>query len=239
MSDKLFKRKQKSTKDLERQLTKSPVDILVVCEGETEGDYIRHLRKLWEIEDRIHVIDGSNHVCIKKFIEIPKRPPHIGDVKYGSSAVNVVDYAIAVAQKRKTPFKPYKQIFCLFDKDDLIKYAEASQRSRPVRGGKIFKITSVPCIEYWLLLHFERTDAPLGTVKNTITKLKKYIPDYNEDKKRIDSDRFQLLCANNGIERATKWANQLQKQAEQFNSDDPTTRMFELMESLNPIKSHV
>jgi len=234
MSDKLFKRKQKSTRDLERQLAKTAAETLVVCEGETEGDYIRHLRALWKIEDKIHVIDGSNHVCIKEFIELPKKPPHIGDVKYGSSAVNVVNYAIAVAQKRKTPFKPYKQIFCLFDKDDPIKYAEASQKSRPVRGGQIFKITSVPCIEYWLLLHFERTDAPLGTVKNTITKLKKHISGYSEDKKRIDSARFQLLCDDKGIEKATKWAKQLLDQSAQFNTDDPTTRMFELMNKLKP-----
>ena len=173
-------------------------------------------------------------MCIKEFIELPKKPPHIGDVKYGSSAVNVVNYAIAVAQKRKTPFKPYKQIFCLFDKDDPIKYAEASQKSRPVRGGQIFKITSVPCIEYWLLLHFERTDAPLGTVKNTITKLKKHISGYSEDKKRIDSARFQLLCDDKGIEKATKWAKQLLDQSAQFNTDDPTTRMFELMNKLKP-----
>ena len=96
---------------------------MVVCEGETEGDYIRHLRKLWSIEDKIHVIDASQHVCINEFIEVKKSPPHIGDVKYGSSAVNVVNYAIAVAQKRiksKVPFKPYKHVFCLFDKDDPV-----------------------------------------------------------------------------------------------------------------------
>ncbi len=236
MKDKLFKRKQKSSQDLDRQLAKQTAEILVVCEGETEGDYIRHLRTLWEIKEKIHVIDGSNHVCIKEFIEIPKKPPHIGGVKYGSSAVNVVNYAIAVAQKRRTPFKPYKQIFCLFDKDDPIKYAEASQKSRSIRGGEVFKITSVPCIEYWLLLHFERVDAPLGTVKNTITKLKKYITDYSDVKKRIDINRFQLLCEDNGIQNATKWAKQLKEQAKQFNSDDPTTRMFELMNELEPKK---
>ena len=236
MSDKLFERTRKRTKDLERQLAKKAADILVVCEGETEGDYIRHLRALWKIEDKIHVIDGSNHVCIKDFIEIPKKPPHIGNVKYGSSAVNIVNYAIAVAQNRKTPFKPYQQIFCLFDKDDPVKFAEANQKSRPIRGGQIFKITSIPCIEYWLLLHFERTDAPLGSVKNTIIKLKKYLPDYSEDKKRICSDRFQLLCDDNGILNATKWAKQLQEQAEQLNCDDPTTRMFELMNKIKPKK---
>ena len=46
MSDKLFKRKQKSTRDLERQLAKTAAETLVVCEGETEGDYIRHLLAL-------------------------------------------------------------------------------------------------------------------------------------------------------------------------------------------------
>lgn len=234
MRDKLFKHKKKSSKELERNLAKAAAEILVVCEGETEGDYIRCLREKWRIKKKIHVVDGSNHVCIKDFIEIPKKPPQIGSDKYGSSAVNVVDYAIAVAQKRKTPFKPYKQIFCLFDKDDPIKFAEACQKSRPIRGGEVFKITSVPCIEYWLLLHFEKTDAPLGTASNAVIKLKKHISDYSEDKKRIDSNRFKLLCENDGIGNAVKWAEQLCESSLQLDTDDPTTRMYELM---NRIKS--
>lgn len=236
MSDQLFKRKQKNQKDLERKLAKQAADILIVCEGETEGDYMRHIRKLWNIEGKIDVIDASQHVCITQFIEINKPPPHIGSVKYGSSAKSVVNYAIEVAKKRKTPFKPYQQIFCLFDKDDPIKFAEAIQKSRPIRGGKVVKITSVPCIEYWLLLHFEKADAPLGTAKNTIAKLKNYISDYSEDKKRIDKDRFKLLCGNKGIESATRWAKSLSEQAKQLNTDDPTTKMFELINEIKPKK---
>ena len=236
MSDQLFKRKQKATKDLQRQLAKQAAEILVVCEGETEGDYIRHLRQLWGIEGKIHLIDASQHVCIKQFVEVKKSPPNIGDVKYGSSAVNVVNYAIAIAHKRKTPFKPYKQIFCLFDKDDPIKFAEANQPSKPIRGGEIVKITSIPCIEYWLLLHFERTNAPLRTVNCTIAKLKKYITDYSGDRKRINPQRFQLLCDNNGIDKASKWAQELSKQTKQLNTDDPTTQMFKLMNAIKPKK---
>ncbi|NOQ35463.1 MAG: hypothetical protein GQ569_06155 [Methylococcaceae bacterium] len=236
MSDKLFHKNKKDSADLQRQQAKQAVEILVVCEGQTEGDYIRLLRKHWAIEDKIHIIDASQYVCIDKFEEIKKKPPKIGNIKYGSSPNNIVNYAIAVAQKRKTPFKPYAYIFCLFDNDDPIKFAEASQKSKPVRGGKVIKITSIPCFEYWLLLHFEKSDAPQGTVKNSIIKLKKYITDYSEDNKRLDDARFQQLCANDGLLKAEKWAYDLLTKSKQLNTNDPSTLMFELMNIFRALK---
>lgn len=105
MSDQLFKKNKKRAEDLKRQQVKQAATILVVCEGETEGDYIRHLRKLWDIEKKVHLIDATQHVCLNTFEEINEKPPKISGIAYGSAPVSVVDYAIAVASNRKTPFK--------------------------------------------------------------------------------------------------------------------------------------
>lgn len=235
MSDKLFQRNKKKVEDLKRKQVKQAAVILAVCEGETEGDYIRHLRKAWEIENKIHLIDATQHVCLDTFSEIGKAPPTISGVDYGSSPISVVDYAVAVAEKRKTPFKPYEHIFCLFDKDDPAKYIEACQRKKAVRGGQVLKITSVPCFEYWLLLHFEKTDSPLGSESNTIKRLREHITDYSHTNKRIDLDRFKLLSADNHIDNAIKWSELLFNKQSELNTDDPTTKMFELMKRLKKL----
>lgn len=235
MSDKKFQQDKKTATDLKRVQVQQAASILVVCEGQTEGDYIRHLRKLWGIEEKIHLIDAEQHICIKTFEEIQKKPPDIGKAEYGSSPISVVNYAIAVAEKRKTPFKPYQHIYCLFDKDDPKKFAEACNPTKPIRGGKVIKITSVPCFEYWLLLHFEKVDAPLKSVDNTIARLKNTgLNDYSRDNKRIDKNRFTLLSADKGIENATKWSKELFETVKQLGTDDPTTKMFDLMNEIQP-----
>jgi hypothetical protein len=203
--------------------------------GEYHSDYIRHLRKLWEIEEKIHLIDGEQHVCIKTFEEVPKKPQDIGNAEYGSDPVSVVDYAVAVASKRKTPFKPYEYIYCLFDKDNPERYAKACRRTNSIRGGQVIKITSVPCFEYWLLLHFAKVNAPLHSIDNIISRLKNAgISDYSRDSKRIDESRFALLSDNGGIENATKWSMDLFETVTQLNTDDPTTKMFELINEIRP-----
>lgn len=232
MSDKLFQKRKKKVDDLKRKQVKQAAFILAVCEGETEGDYIRHLRKAWDIENKIHLIDATQHICLETFSEIRTAPPKVSEVKYGSSPISVVDYAIAVAEKRKTPFKPYEYIFCLFDKDDPAKYAEACQRKKAVRGGQVIKITSVPCFEYWLLLHFEETNSPLGSESNTIKRLREHLIDYSHSNKRIDKDRFELLNYGNNIENAIKLSKSLFDRQSQTNTDDPTTKMYELMNEL-------
>lgn len=237
MSDQLFKKNKKRAEDLKRQQVKQAATILVVCEGETEGDYIRHLRKLWDIEKKVHLIDATQHVCLNTFEEINEKPPKISGIAYGSAPVSVVDYAIAVASNRKTPFKPYEYIYCLFDKDDPVGFTKACQKTKAIRGGAVVKITSIPCFEYWLLLHFEKVDTPLYSVKNTIARLKKTaLSDYSADDKRIDAKRFSLLSNDEkNIHNAIKWAEDLFKNAKTLNTDDPTTQMFEFMKKLQEL----
>ena len=239
MSDKLFQKSKKKADDLNRQQVKQAAAILVVCEGETEGDYIRRLRKLWDIEKKVHLIDATQLFALKPLQKSAKN--HLKFV-----ILNMVHHLLALLitpLQLPVTVKPRlnltSSIFCLFDKDDPNKFTEACQRTKSIRGGKVIKVTSVPCFEYWLLLHFERVDAPLFSVTNVIARLgNTALSDYSNANKRIDEQRFSLLSADNNIDNATQWSKELFERVQQFNTDDPSTRMFELMKvlkKLNPL----
>lgn len=52
---------------------------------------------------------------------------------------------------------------------------------------------SNPCFEYWLLLHFD-TDPKVTSVRNCITKLKKFLPEYTKSK--LETHKLQSSVHN-------------------------------------------
>jgi len=91
----------------------------------------------------------------------------------------------------------YDVVYCVFDKDRhpnyqvaLDKIASTTLRKREGRkiiGRVEFKaIVSVPCFEYWLLLHFRMTNSPYAPAGNrsicgqVIHDLNEYIPNYGK-----------------------------------------------------------
>lgn len=56
----------------------------------------------------------------------------------------------------------YSGVFCVFDRDEHQSFAPVLQEIQTGirRGEIIFAVPSVPCFEYWLLLHFENTTRP-------------------------------------------------------------------------------
>ncbi len=108
----------------------APVD-LVVCEGESERDYLSELARSW----RIHV-----HICK-------------GDGTDPKSIVNTAK------RKLKEDGVKYDNFFCVFDRDkNLSDYLEAVELCR---AKKFIPIVSNPCFELWLLLHYEEIISPL------------------------------------------------------------------------------
>jgi len=72
----------------------------------------------------------------------------------GSAPINVVDYAI----KNK---EEYDKVYCVIDRDQHWTFNKALQKAK---SKKVEMIVSIPCFEYWLLLHFEFTDQPFQAV---------------------------------------------------------------------------
>lgn len=113
--------------------------VLIVCEGaKTEPNYFSWIREVL----------GLNRENIV-----------INDRRTGLDPQSLVKHAIGEFSKDQD----FDHVYCVFDKDKHATYAAALDRTRSVRlkgGAEIHAITSVPCFEYWLLLHFDYTTRP-------------------------------------------------------------------------------
>ncbi|MFH0780418.1 MAG: RloB family protein [Pseudomonadota bacterium] len=143
--DQLFhRRKAKKADALRREAQKREAYdlVLIVCEGgKTEPKYLQELCDTFKL--------STANIRI------------VGD-ECGSSPRSVVDYALTEYRKERR----YNRVFCVFDKDRHPTYHEALERIRTTKMGKgdsIEAITSVPCFEVWILLHFGYTTKAFGS----------------------------------------------------------------------------
>jgi hypothetical protein len=214
--DNLFhKRKQRLVESLQRKKSrKAPYDrVLIVCEGaKTEPNYLS------EIRDAYRLSTANIDICGEEC---------------GSAPLSVVNYAI----KKFSEDPDYDRVYCVIDRDKHTTFDAAIDKLRQSRLGEtvIFTaITSVPCFEFWLLLHFGYTTrqfcAP-GKASNCeliITELNKKsrIPGYNKGARNIFALTRKLLPG------AIKNATQLQQHNQATGASNPATNMHELIEYL-------
>ena len=136
------KRKARAAADLARRKSKrAPYDrVLIVCEGsKTEPNYLQELIDHLELNSANIAIDGSSD----------------------SSPISVVRYAKRRYTEEKHYNDSFDRVFCVFDKDTHTTYQQALMEVVEFRRPKVFQaIQSVPCFEYWLLLHFEFSTSP-------------------------------------------------------------------------------
>ena len=143
-SDDLFrKRKARKNAELERQKKeRSQIKrYLIVCEGtKTEPFYLK------DLTDDLGIRPSSVRIAQND----------------GPSPDRVVAHGMTLYEEDAKTGDSFDQVFCVFDRDKHSTYADAVQRVRDcAAAGKPFHaVTSVPCFEYWLLLHFGYTDHP-------------------------------------------------------------------------------
>jgi hypothetical protein len=194
MADQLFKkRKARDARSLRRKRAKrSSYDmVLIVCEGErTEPNYFRAM-----VDDL--QLNTANIVVAKNTA--------------GSSPKTIVEFALKEYGKEKE----YDRIYCIFDKDRHTTYDSALDRIRRARlekGHSIIASTSVPCFEFWLLLHFcyttKQYDAGSGSIcANVISDLKDYLPNYEKGDHNVYQATKQKL--ENAIANSKRVVQQL------------------------------
>ena len=215
-SDDLFhKRKQRVAASLKRKKARiAPYDrVLIVCEGaKTEPNYFK------EIRDAYRLSTANKEICGEEC---------------GSDPLSVVNYAI----RKFREDKDYDRVYCVLDRDKHATFDAAIDKLGQTRLGKdvVFKaITSEPCFEFWLLLHFGYTTrqfcAP-GNASNcelVISELnnRKLIPGYKKGASNIFDLTKRMLSD------AIKHAQQLQKHNHAVGSSHPATNMHELVEYL-------
>lgn len=216
-NDNLFhKNKARSKRDLTRRKAKrsSYEKILIVCEGQkTEPNYFNELKDFYQLNTANVEVDGS---C-------------------GSDPWSVYRHAQECVRKAKKDNDPYDKIYCVFDKDKHTTYQKTLDTIATKKS--FITINSVPCFEYWLLLHFTYTTQPFDASGNksagdkTIDELRKYLPDYQKSDKGIFNRLFlKLEDAKTNSLRALDESNANQ-------TDNPSTHIHELVDCLQNLRS--
>jgi len=220
-TDDLFhKRKQRLAASLKRKKAmKAPYDrVLIVCEGaKTEPNYFREIRDAYRLNTAN--IDICGQEC-------------------GSDPLSVVNYAI----KKFREDGDYNRVYCVIDRDKHATFDAAIDKLTQTRLGKdvVFNaITSVPCFEFWLLLHFGFTSrqfcAP-GNASNCELVLaelnkKERILGYCKGAKNI------FALTKESLPDAIRHANQLQQHNLATGANNPSTNIHELIEYLIDLNS--
>ena len=216
------KRKAKLQEDVSRRkASRASYDkVLIVCEGgKTEPLYFAEVKDHYEI--------NSANICITG--------------ECGSDPVSVVTHALQLYQNEKVKGVNFDRVYCVFDQDSYNlppnKYQQALDK---IAGAKpkntFFAITSVPCFEYWLLLHFDYKSAPFSSVGGVsvgaavLNQLQCYWPEYKKALRGTFASR--LLELEFAIANATRSLGESQR----IHTDNPSTHIHELVCYLKDIK---
>ena len=145
-SDDLFRKRKARTADKLERTTKARAQsqrFLIVCEGtKTEPNYFSELVSSLGIRPQTVKIAPNN----------------------GSSPDRIVSHALKLYEDDALCGDSFDKVFCVFDRDTHTTFDAAVQRIHDLKEAKkscpFEAITSSPCFEYWLLLHFGFTDQP-------------------------------------------------------------------------------
>ena len=218
-NDKLFeKRKARGKSDLLRQKAKRApyARILIVCEGsKTEPNYLKELIDHYKLNSANIEVDGNS----------------------GSDPQSVFNYAKRRYREERKKHDAYDRVFCVFDKDQHLNYQQAKDKISTLKPNGVFKaITSIPCFEYFLLLHFKFTEKPYqGTGSKSacdciIQDLSCYIQNYSKG----DSELFAKT--KDRLDDAIRNCKKAQAAAQATDTDNPSTLMHELIEYLRALE---
>ena len=191
---------------------------LIVCEGtKTEPHYFYDLLTDQRIDAHVRIAPND-----------------------GCSPDRIVEHALNLYKKGAASGDEYDQVYCVFDRDKHTTFAAAVERINALRakGKPLETITSTPCFEFWLLLHFGYNDQPFhATGKNSIgdqavkkLKSKPGFSDYEKGKKGIYAE------LKDKIEDAFKHAKRLREANEKTNNDNPATDIDTLVLALRSLK---
>jgi hypothetical protein len=217
-TDNLFhRRKAKQASDLQRRRARRATydKVLIVCEGEkTEPNYFNELKDHYRLNSANIRVAGE---C-------------------DSDPMSVVTYARQKYREARDAGDAYDRVYCVFDKDRHTNYLQTLDVIKRTQPKKVFiAITSVPCFEYWLLLHFIYTDQPFHATGNSsictmvIKELRQYWPEYEKG----SFDVFGRLLGQ--LEFAKANAKHGLREAESNHTDNPSTQAHELVEYLQDL----
>lgn len=127
--------------------------------------------------------------------------------------------------------KNFDEVFCVIDRDTHKNFAEALNLAKT--ANKIEIITSYPCFEFWLLLHFGYNRKPYSqTSKHSAADL--VIKDLRAQPLLKDYDKGSVknlfnVMLNNGFTEARRVAPKVLAEAENTGEMNPSTQLHILL----------
>jgi hypothetical protein len=189
-----------------------------VCEGKkTEVNYFRDLCRALELPRNLVVVAHD-----------------------GSAPISVLTWAKSLYCQEDDKFD---QVYCVFDKDAGESFDKAVSGIEDLKRAKKPKpfhaISSTPCFEYWLLLHFECTDKPFhsagekSSAYQVVADLQKH-PGFDCYQKNYSV--YKLVCDKTNT--AIKNAEGLEKSSADFlkHGTNPSTHVHHLVKALQELK---
>lgn len=222
-SEDLFhKKRERTANDLKRKKATSSNParqpqprILIVCEdSKSSAFYLEELAKDL----------GLNAVTVE------------GE-RCGSAPSSVLQFAKEQYANSITDRNQYDKVYCVFDRDQHPCFDKTVQAISVLKPKNTFvAITTAPCFEFWLLLHFDyysgsyKVTGNKSPCDNAQTDLKKVWLDYGKSKRGVYSYvRDKLITAITN-------ARKLTADNDKTSSTNPQTNMHELIEYLQSIK---
>ncbi len=208
------RRKARAGADLQRKRHSRAQNkrYLIVCEGtKTEPFYLRELLDDLRIRPQMVRIAPND----------------------GVSPDKVVAHALALFEEDAAGGDAYDAAYCVFDRDKHTTFDAAVQRTKDLNaaGQPFLAITSNPCFEFWLLLHFGYTDQPfqaagkksVGDQVVSALKTKPGFAKYGKGQKGI----YALL--KDKLDDAITHAAQLRRHGAATGSVNPATDLDQLV----------
>jgi hypothetical protein len=187
--------------------------VLIVCEGaKTEPYYL----------------DGFRLACRLSNANIRVIPAN------GNDPMSVV----RAAEEQMRRFE-YDRGFCVFDRNGHANYQAALNKLRESalgRDGRLRAITSVPCFEVWMLLHFVFTTAPFRAARGesacdrVVRAVRKHLPNYRKGTKEVFGQVAPL------IQQALLHGNRLAEHNRGTNTSNPATDIHLIVQYLQVLK---
>ena len=216
----MAQRKQSSFRSrfTRREAIRDPYDvILIVCEGKkTEPIYFEGMRKAYQL--------SSTNVKVVPSDEVG-----------GNDPVSLVRYALDKLQTTQD----LDHVYCVFDRNGHANYAKACTLARQSEFGnanRLHVITSWPCFELWVLLHYKFESAPFNAVggksscARVCDRVKKFFPKYEKGYKGAFDELFPRT------QTALSYGDRLKRHNSATRSTNPSTAMPLLVRKLQGLR---
>ena len=181
------------------------------------------------------VVDGETEVW---YLEMLKRNERGIRVNIEPKIPNKKSIEAQYNQVRALSNEEYTRVFWIVDFDTIAKEAREAVKGKksPVETFKVCRaklakyknvvvVVNNPCLEFWFLLHFEKTQKCFGSCTGAETQLKTHLNDYEKTQKyfkKQDDDIYLKLKPD------LKTAVENSLALGRFDAENPTKAMCEM-----------